>query len=243
MAGDLLRLGRLRRCRRCRLGLGARFGRASRDWNSRSHRPWSWLPFASMNGFGALPLPAAICSIERPEATERSSSRTRFSVALAREFVAMLDQQPVGALAAVAVALHPHQHPAAMQLVAVQGEFQIALGKPRSGSSLGLPVAAVPQLHRAAAILVLREWCLRSRRSRADGPRPRPPAACLRIERGSARHRPGLEDAVEFQPQVVVQPRRGVLLDHEAPLLRRRHLDVARRLRRLLEIALLPVGG
>src|SRR5262245_38522707 len=31
--------------------------------------------FASMNGFGALPLPAAICCIVRPEATERSSSR------------------------------------------------------------------------------------------------------------------------------------------------------------------------
>ena len=33
-------------------------------------------PFvADMNGFGALPLPAAICSIARPDATERSCSR------------------------------------------------------------------------------------------------------------------------------------------------------------------------
>ncbi len=34
------------------------------------------LPFlASMNGFGARPLPSAICAIDRPEATDRSSSR------------------------------------------------------------------------------------------------------------------------------------------------------------------------
>src|SRR5664279_3528924 len=32
--------------------------------------------FAVMNGFGALPLPSAIWSIDRPEATEASSSRT-----------------------------------------------------------------------------------------------------------------------------------------------------------------------
>jgi hypothetical protein len=51
-------------------------------------------------------------------------------LALPGEFVAVLDQEPVGALAAIAVALHPHQHPAAMQLFAVQGEFQVALLEP-----------------------------------------------------------------------------------------------------------------
>ena len=41
----------------------------------------------------------------------------------------------------------------------------------------------------------------------------------VRIERGTARHRPGFEDAVEFQPEIVMQPGRVVLLDHEPPLL------------------------
>ena len=37
-------------------------------------------PFvASMNGFGAFPLPSAICSIDRPEATDLSSSRISLS--------------------------------------------------------------------------------------------------------------------------------------------------------------------
>ena len=49
-------------------------------------------------------------------------------------------------------------------------------------------------------------------------------ALVVRIERRPARHRPGLEDAVELEPQIVMQPRGGVLLDHEAPLFRGRHL-------------------
>src|SRR3954469_11759195 len=43
------------------------------EFHTASARPPPFL--ADMNGFGALPLPAAICSIARPEATERSSSR------------------------------------------------------------------------------------------------------------------------------------------------------------------------
>ncbi len=63
----------------------------------------------------------------------------------------------------------------------------------------------------------------------------------VRIERGAARHRPGFEDAVEFQPQIVMQAGRVMLLDYEAPLFGRRDLDVAGGLRRLAEIALLAV--
>ena len=86
------------------------------------------LRVSSMNGFGARPLPAAMSLIARPEATERSSS----SIVLrgrrvARVLVAMLDQQPVGALAAIAIALHAHEHPAALQALAVEHELQLAL--------------------------------------------------------------------------------------------------------------------
>src|SRR5581483_7340723 len=74
---------------------------------------------------------------------------------LARIFVAMLDQKPVGALAAVTVMPHTHQHPASMQLVAMQAEFQITLLEPPFGI-VRFPSAAVPELHRAAAILAFR---------------------------------------------------------------------------------------
>ena len=39
------------------------------------------------------------------------------------------------------------------------------------------------------------------------------------VERGALRHSPGLEDPVEFQPQVVVQMRRRMLLDDETETL------------------------
>ena len=74
-----------------------------------------------MNGFGALPLPSAICFIDRPGRHRAILLEDIVVLALARIFVAMLDQQPVGALAAVAVMTHPHQHPAAVQLLAMQG--------------------------------------------------------------------------------------------------------------------------
>ena len=117
--------------------------------------------------------------------------RIAVAVAFLREFVAVLDQQPVGALAAGPVTLHPHQHPAAVQPLAVEREFQIAVRERRLRRRIasGSQIAAVPELHRAAAILALREWCLRSRRSRAGDPRPRPRAAC-RADRATDRASP-----------------------------------------------------
>ncbi|CKY75254.1 Uncharacterised protein [Mycobacterium tuberculosis] len=47
-------------------------------------------------------------------------------LAFAGIFVAVLDQQPVGALAAVAVMLHSHQYPLAMELAAFQREFEVS---------------------------------------------------------------------------------------------------------------------
>ncbi len=152
----------------------------------------------------------------------------------------MLDQQPVGALAAVAVAFHPHQHPAAVQLVAVQREFQVALLEAAIGI-VGFPGAAIPQHDGAAAILVVGNGAFEIaivQRMILDLDRE---PFVARIERWPPRHRPGFEDAIEFQPQIVMQAGRVMLLDHEAPLFGRRDLDVAGGLRRLAEIALLAV--
>ena len=45
-----------------------------------------------------------------------------------------------------------------------------------------------------------------------------------RIERRTFGDRPGFEDAVELEPQIVMQPRRVVLLDHKAKMLGGREL-------------------
>ncbi len=44
-----------------------------------------------------------------------------------RARIAVLDQQPVGSLAPVPVASHPHQYPTSLQPAAVQREFKVAL--------------------------------------------------------------------------------------------------------------------
>jgi hypothetical protein len=73
------------------------------------------------------------------------------------KFVAVLDQEPVCALAPFPIVGHADQDEAAMQPLALKNKLEIALrqrllGGPRS---IGLPIAAVPQHDRAAAILTL----------------------------------------------------------------------------------------
>ncbi|MGY4356834.1 hypothetical protein ACVW0J_003327 [Bradyrhizobium sp. i1.7.7] len=129
-----------------------------------------------------------------------------------------------------------------MQLVAVERELEVALLEAALGI-LGLPGAAVPEHDRAAAILPFRNRAFEIaivERMVLDLDRQ---PLVMRIERGSLGDRPRLEHAVELEPQIIVQSRRIVLLDHEAPLRRWRHRGLARRLRCLLEIAFLSVGG
>ncbi len=163
-------------------------------------------------------------------------------LAFSGEFVAMLDQEPVGPLAPVAVVAHAHQHPAATKLVAVQREFQIALLESFFGI-VRYPIATVPELHRAAAILALRNGAFEiAVIQRMIFHLHRQPLV-VRIERGAARDRPGFEDAVELQPEIVMQPGRSVLLDHEPPAPGRRYPGLAARLRGFFEIPLFSVGG
>ncbi len=157
-------------------------------------------------------------------------------LALFGVLIVVLDQEPVGALAACAVVAHPHQHPAAMQLVAMQGEFQVAFLEALFGI-VGFPITTVPELHGAAAILALRNRAFEIavvERMVLDLDRQ---PLVVRIERGPPGHGPGLEDAVEFEPQIVMQARRIVLLDHEPALLRRLDRRLAAGLGGLLEIA------
>jgi hypothetical protein len=121
-----------------------------------------------------------------------------------------------------AVVLHAHEHPPAMQPLAFQRELQVAACQPVMRIAFGNPVAPVPQLHRAAAVLALGDGALEIAIVERvvldlDGQ-----ALVVRITRGPARHGPGLEDAVELEAEVVVQAGRVVALDHETPLRGRR---------------------
>ena len=105
-----------------------------------------------------------------------------------------------------------------MQSLALQRELEIALRQRLLGGlrSIGLPITAIPQHDRAAAILTL-------------GDRPfkvaiiegmifdldRKPLV-IGIERRSFGHSPGFENAIQLEPQIVVELGGVVLLDDEA---------------------------
>ena len=126
-------------------------------------------------------------------------------------------------------------------LLAIQGEFQIALLEAALADRLRLPDAAIPQHDGAAAILAFGNGAFEiAIVQRVILDLDRQPLVGG-IERWTARHGPGFEDAIELEPEIVVQAGRVMLLDHEPPLFARRYLDVAGGLRRLAEIALLPV--
>jgi hypothetical protein len=135
----------------------------------------------------------------------------------------MLDQQPIGAFASATVIAHSHQHPFPVQPLALQREFQFPFLQrgSRVNPGLRMPVAAIPQLHGATAVLSLRdrafeiavlEWVV------LDLDRQ---ALIGRIERRAASDRPGFEYAIEFEPQVVVESARSVFLNDESQPLRR----------------------
>ncbi len=163
--------------------------------------------------------------------------KQRVGIALPGMLVAVLDQQPVHPLAGPA--LHADQHPAAMQVLAVQGELQVAGCQALLGRhALRRPGAAVPELDGAAAILAFRDGALEvAVVQRVVLHLDRQPLV-MRVQRRAARDRPGLEHAVEFQPQVVVQPGRVVLLDDEAQLVGGGGRRRAARLGRPGEVAL-----
>ncbi len=80
------------------------------------------------------------------------------------------------------------------------------------------PIAAIPELHGAAAVLVIWNGAFEIaviERMVLDLDRE---PLVVRIERGTARHCPRFENAVELQPEIVMQPSRVMLLDHEPPL-------------------------
>ena len=99
----------------------------------------------------------------------------------------------------------------------MQHELQVALGQ-RLGSvrdlRCRLPGALVPQHDRAGAVAGLDRALEAAVLDRMVLDLDREPLVC-RVERGPARDGPGLQHAIQFKPEVEVQPACGVLLHHE----------------------------
>src|SRR5262245_61491740 len=72
-----------------------------------------------------------------------------------RRVVVLLDEEPVLLAVSRLLAVHAHQGPAALELLAVESELELAFLVVLDGIALALgdPGAAVPQEHGAAAVL------------------------------------------------------------------------------------------
>ena len=131
-----------------------------------------------------------------------------------RKRIAVLDQQP---LILFLAAPDFHQNKTSLQFFPVQREFQIPFRQLRLSAerSFGFVRAAVPDDHIPGAVLpggnlslelAIFKWMI----LHVD----RQPLHA-RIQRRPLRHRPGLQHAVHFQPQVVMQTRCRMFLNHE----------------------------
>jgi hypothetical protein len=152
-----------------------------------------------------------------------------------------LDEEPVGARAALPVMAKPHQHPAALQLFPGQCEAQLALSQGLGGIALCRPEAPVPEHDSPAAILAFGYGPFEIAIVEGVVLGLYGQALVLRIERRPLGRGPGLEHAIDFEAEIIVQPRRGMLLHDKAGVLRGSDLSLAARLGRLREIPLLLV--
>jgi hypothetical protein len=124
-----------------------------------------------------------------------------------------------------------------VELLALQGEIQLAfaIGLWRV---LAIPEATIPNHHRAAAVLALRNRALEVaviQRMVLDLHRE---PLVVGVERRTFRHSPRLEDPIKLKPQVVVQVRRRVLLDDETKILCGFYFGITARLLGFREVSL-----
>ena len=157
----------------------------------------------------------------------------------ARFLVLALDEQPIVVTVPVA-GTHSHQMPAAVQLLAVEIENEVALGVALVRIAFRDPTPAIPDHDGAAAILALRDRafeCVVFDRMVLDVDGK---SLFVGIEARAAGHGPTLHHAVELEPQIIMQPPRGMLLNHIAVTAGRR-LSPSR-LRGHVELSLFAVG-
>jgi len=124
-----------------------------------------------------------------------------------------LDQQPFLAR----LALDPHQRPHSLQLEAFELEEELARLHPLARVAHRAPQAPVPDDHRPGAILAVRDHAFEVRvLDRVIlGLHRQPLFGGIRMR--TPGNRPGLQDAVPLQPQVVVHARSAVFLHDKTP--------------------------
>src|SRR3984893_16499812 len=155
----------------------------------------------------------------------------------------MLDQKPIGPFAAGPVLFHADENPAAVQTLSLQDEFKVAASKRFLWRlvAFGLPISAVPELNRPAAIFALGdrslevpiiEWMILDL--------DREPLV-MGIERWDAGDGPRFKDTIELKSKIVMQPRCRMLLDDEPPPIGGGDLRLATWLCGLAEIPLRAV--
>src|SRR5580693_3540216 len=106
--------------------------------------------------------------------------------------------------------------PAPFQLLPMKLEFEMALGEALVRIEDRRPCAPIPDEHRAAAVFALRDRAFeRTIVERMVLDLDREPLLAG-DEARAAGHRPALQDAVQFEPEIVMEPPRIVLLHDEA---------------------------
>src|SRR5215813_3090024 len=157
--------------------------------------------------------------------------------------VSVFDQQPIIALAVRAVIAHAHEHPASAQFLAGEGEFELTLAECLIDIAIALrhPETPIPQHDRAAAIFAFGYGPLEVTVVQRVVFHFDSQALVGGIERGSFGYRPGFEDAVVLQPQIVVEATGRVFLDDKARVLNLADRGLSARLSRLGKVAFRPV--
>ena len=232
MIGDLAQLNRRE---------GGRLGRLRR----RLRRPGLGRTFTPCRlGRGPLLRPVRDLG-QRPPGRHRGVDLGQ-GVALARhgEVVLFLQQQPVVAFGRLApIALQPDQRPFALQPLAVKDHLDLTLGPGRlQVRLLRLPGSDVPHLHRAGAIVAVRDRALeRSVIQRMILDLDRQPLD-RRVARRRLGHGPGFQHSVRLDAEIIMQPGRRMTLDQIAQTAFRPPAFRPLRLRRFAEPALGLIG-
>src|SRR5437868_6510011 len=166
--------------------------------------------------------PRRSAALEPTEVLVGSARLHRFGVVLRipagdGRVVVLVEEQP--RLLAIAVGLRPHEHEAALQLLALEVEVEFPVGdRPPRIVALGrLPRPPVPHDHVAGAVAAFGDHALEVEVVERmvfdmDGQPPGPG-----VERRALGHGPAGQDPADLEPEVVVQPA-GPVAVHDEPV-------------------------
>ncbi len=193
---------------------------------ARARTPWSGVAFCRagldvvFDAFVRMPNPLAALAFSDLGNRAAADRRQRLVlenvriIRAARFLVLRFDQKP-WLLFFPGPAVHAHEMPSPMQLLALQGESEMTFLVARVRVTLRVPAATIPNHDGAAAIFPLRDGSLEGvvfdrMIFHVDGE-----ALLVRNETRAAGDRPALHHPVELEPQVIMQTPCGVLLDDE----------------------------